>query len=67
MRVTGRAARDGTPIGTEGVRRAAATSRPRRRAETVKAIEDAVRHASPEPLEDDATLIVLAPVDTPAP
>ena len=36
-------------------------------AETVKAIEDAVRHASPEPLEDDATLIVLAPVDTPAP
>jgi hypothetical protein len=31
----------------------------------VKAIEDAVLSASPEPLEDDATLIVLAPVDSP--
>jgi serine phosphatase RsbU (regulator of sigma subunit) len=64
--VTGRPARDGTPIGTEGVRRAAATVAPTSAAETVKAIEDAVRHASSEPLEDDATLIVLAPVDTPA-
>ena len=33
---------------------------------TVKAIEDAVLYASSEPLEDDATLIVLAPIDAPA-
>jgi serine phosphatase RsbU (regulator of sigma subunit) len=65
--VTGRPTHDGTPLGTDGVRQAAANVAPTSAAETVKAIEDAVLHASSAPLEDDATLIVLAPVDAPAP
>jgi serine phosphatase RsbU (regulator of sigma subunit) len=65
--VTERPTADGTPLGTDGVHRAAASVDPTSAAATVKAIEDAVLHASPQPLEDDATLIVLAPVDAPAP
>jgi len=53
-------------VGTGGVRRAAADVAPTSAAGTVKAIEDAVWNASSAPLEDDATLIVLAPVDAPA-
>jgi serine phosphatase RsbU (regulator of sigma subunit) len=64
--VTGRPTSDGTPLGPEGIRHAAADVAPTSAASTVKAIEDAVLHASAEPLEDDATLIVLAPVDAPA-
>jgi serine phosphatase RsbU (regulator of sigma subunit) len=59
--VIGRRTRDSTPLGTDGVRQAALSVAPTSAAETVKAIEDAVLHASSEPLEDDATLIVLAP------
>ncbi len=62
-RPTGR----GTPFGTDGIRQAAAGVAPTSASGTVKAIEDAVLPASSEPLEDDATLIVLAPIDTPAP
>ena len=65
--VTERPTSDGTALGTDGVRRAAADVAPTSAAGTVKAIEDAVLNASSEPLEDDATLIVLAPVDAPAP
>ena len=64
--VTGRPTSGGTPLGTGGVRRAAADVASTSAAGTVKAIEDAVLNASSEPLEDDATLIVLAPVDAPA-
>jgi serine phosphatase RsbU (regulator of sigma subunit) len=56
-----------THFGTEGIRRAALDIAPTSASGTVKAIEDAVLSASPEPLEDDATLIVLAPVDSPEP
>jgi serine phosphatase RsbU (regulator of sigma subunit) len=65
--VTERPTGDGTPLGADGVRQAAAAIAPTSAAETVKAIEDAVLHASSAPLEDDATLIVLAPVDAPTP
>jgi serine phosphatase RsbU (regulator of sigma subunit) len=65
--VTRRPTGDGTPLGTDGVRQAAANVAPTSAPETVKAIEDAVLHASSAPLEDDATLVVLAPVDAPAP
>ncbi len=65
--VTARPTTDGTPLGPDGVRQAAAGVASTSAAGTVKAIEDAVRLASAQPLEDDATLIVLAPVDAPAP
>jgi sigma-B regulation protein RsbU (phosphoserine phosphatase) len=64
--VTGRPTSDGTPLGPEGIRRAAADVAPTSAASTVKAIEDAVLHASAKPLEDDATMIVLAPGDASA-
>jgi len=54
-------------FGTEVISRAALDIAPTYASGTVKAIEDAVLSASPEPLEDDATLIVLAPVDSPEP
>jgi serine phosphatase RsbU (regulator of sigma subunit) len=56
---------DGTLFGTDGIHRAARGVTPTSASSTVKAIEDAVLSASSEPLEDDATLIVLAPIDTP--
>jgi serine phosphatase RsbU (regulator of sigma subunit) len=61
--ITDRATGDGGRFGTEGIRLAAATAAPSSASGTVKAIEDAVLAAGPEPLDDDATLIVLAPVD----
>jgi serine phosphatase RsbU (regulator of sigma subunit) len=56
-----------THFGTDGIRQAVLDVAPTSAAGTVKTIEDAVLSANPQPLEDDATLIVLAPSDTPAP
>ena len=57
---------DGTRFGTDRIRQAALDVAPTSASGTVKAIEDAVLSASPHALEDDATLIVLAPIDPPA-
>ena len=54
---------DGTPFGLGGIADAVAQARHGSAAATVNAIEAAVTNASTEPLEDDATLIVLAPTD----
>jgi serine phosphatase RsbU (regulator of sigma subunit) len=51
---------DGTPFGLDGIAHAVAHARHTSAAATVNAIEAAVTNASTEPLEDDATLIVLA-------
>jgi serine phosphatase RsbU (regulator of sigma subunit) len=56
----------GTQFGANGIRQAVRDVAPISASGTVKAIEDAVLSATPQPLEDDATLIVLAPIDTPA-
>lgn len=56
---------EGRRFGAEGILEAAGHAPPTSASGTVTAIEDAVRSASPEPLEDDATLIVLAPLETP--
>jgi serine phosphatase RsbU (regulator of sigma subunit) len=58
-----RASGEGGRFGPEGIRRAAASSPAASASGTVKAIEDAVLAAGPDPLDDDATLIVLAPAD----
>jgi serine phosphatase RsbU (regulator of sigma subunit) len=62
--ITDRPTSRGTPFGADGIRHAVAGIDPTSAASTVKAIEDAVLSASPEPLEDDATLIVLTPIDS---
>jgi serine phosphatase RsbU (regulator of sigma subunit) len=61
-----RPAGEGTRFGTDRIRQAASDVTPSSAAGTVKAIEDAVVSASPHALEDDATLVVLAPIDPPA-
>ena len=62
--ITERPTRAGTPFGLTGVRDAVGLARSGSAAATVKAIEAAVTDASTTDLEDDATLLVLAP--TPA-
>jgi serine phosphatase RsbU (regulator of sigma subunit) len=59
--VTERPNRDGTSFGFSGIKNAAAQARGDSAAATIKAIGDAVTAASTEPLEDDATIIVLVP------
>jgi serine phosphatase RsbU (regulator of sigma subunit) len=54
-----RRARHGRPFGMAGVRAAVARSGVGAAA-TVRAIEDAIASASADPLEDDATIVVLA-------
>jgi serine phosphatase RsbU (regulator of sigma subunit) len=54
-----RRARHGRPLGMAGVRAAVARSGVGAAA-TVRAIEDAIASASADPLEDDATIVVLA-------
>jgi serine phosphatase RsbU (regulator of sigma subunit) len=61
--VTERLAADGQPFGLTGIHAAALRAHSRSAASTVKAIEEAVITASSEPLEDDATLLVLAPTE----
>ena len=65
--ILGRATRDGGTLGVRGVHQAALKAPGSSAAGTVRAIEDAVRENVVDPLEDDATLIVLAPADLDAP
>ena len=61
--VTGRRTADGGRIGENGLRSILAELGPRSAATTVRGIQDAVIAASPDPLRDDATLLVVAPHD----
>ena len=65
--ILGRPTRDGGTLGVRGVHEAALKAPGTSAAGTVRAIEDAVRENVVDPLEDDATLIVLAPADLDAP
>lgn len=55
---------DGTPFGLKGIRQAVTQARSSSASGIVKAIENAVTKASVDELEDDATLLVLAPTDS---
>ena len=55
-----RRGRDGESLGLAGVAAATAAASDASAPATLRAIEDAVREISPEVLEDDATLVVLA-------
>jgi serine phosphatase RsbU (regulator of sigma subunit) len=61
--ITERPTQAGPPFGLTGIRDAVARARSASAAATVKAIEAAVRDASALALEDDATLLVLAPTE----
>jgi serine phosphatase RsbU (regulator of sigma subunit) len=58
--VTGRRTADGGRLGENGLRALLAELGPRSAATTVRHIQDAVIAASPDPLRDDATLLVVA-------
>jgi serine phosphatase RsbU (regulator of sigma subunit) len=62
--VTNRPRQDGTPFGLSGIKAAAAQARADSAPATIKAIGDAVAAASTEPLEDDATIVVLVPASS---
>jgi serine phosphatase RsbU (regulator of sigma subunit) len=55
---------DGGTLGLAGVRQAVTTAPEHSAAGTVRAIEDAVREAVEDPLDDDATVVVLVPSRT---
>ncbi|WP_210495500.1 SpoIIE family protein phosphatase [Patulibacter sp. SYSU D01012] len=59
--ISGRVRSDGTPFGTDGIIAAARTAANATAASTVNAVEEAVLSAAKEPLDDDATIVVLAP------
>jgi hypothetical protein len=59
--VSERRTADGSRIGEDGLRAVLAELGPRSAAATVRGLQDAVITASPEPLRDDATLLVIAP------
>jgi len=59
--VLGRRTRDGGTFGTDGVRAAIRGVADAAPAETVRALEDAIMASSTDRLEDDATIVVLAP------
>ena len=59
--VSERRTADGGRIGEDGLRAILAQLGPRSAATTVRGLQDAVINASPEPLRDDATLLVVAP------
>jgi len=61
--VSERRTTDGGPIGDNGLRTILTELGPRSPATTVRGLQDAVLKASPEPLRDDATLLVVAPQD----
>jgi serine phosphatase RsbU (regulator of sigma subunit) len=65
--ITERPTQAGTPFGLTGLRDAVAHAPSASAAATVKAIEVAVTDASTLALEDDATLLVLAPTEAPPP
>lgn len=56
----GRRTRDGRTLGTAGVHAAALKASSSSAAGTLRAVEDAVREHVVDPLDGDATLIVLA-------
>ncbi|MCA1680538.1 MAG: serine/threonine-protein phosphatase [Actinobacteria bacterium] len=62
--VTERRTADGGFFGNEGIAQTLAGATSRTAAGAVSAIERAVIGASPEPLRDDATILVLTPVPT---
>jgi serine phosphatase RsbU (regulator of sigma subunit) len=57
----GRRTRDGGRLGVEGVHAAAIKASRTSAAGTIRAVEDAVRENVVDPLDDDATLVVLVP------
>jgi serine phosphatase RsbU (regulator of sigma subunit) len=59
--VSERRTADGGRIGEDGLRAILAELGPRSAAMTVRGLQDAVIQTSPEPLRDDATLLVIAP------
>lgn len=59
--VTERPRQDGTSFGLAGIKNAAAQARADSAPATINAISDAVSAASTNPLEDDATIVVLVP------
>jgi serine phosphatase RsbU (regulator of sigma subunit) len=59
--VSERRTADGGRIGEDGLRAILTELGPRSAATTVRGLQDAVINASPEPLRDDATLLVVAP------
>jgi serine phosphatase RsbU (regulator of sigma subunit) len=61
--VSERRTSDGGRIGENGLRAILADMGPRSAATIVRGIQDAVIAASPDPLRDDATLLVVAPHD----
>jgi serine phosphatase RsbU (regulator of sigma subunit) len=61
--VSERRTTDGGRLGETGLRTALAELGTRSAAMTVRGLQDAVIDASPEPLRDDATLLVIAPHD----
>jgi hypothetical protein len=61
--VSERRTTDGSRLGETGLRTALAELGTRSAAMTVRGLQDAVIDASPEPLRDDATLLVIAPHD----
>jgi serine phosphatase RsbU (regulator of sigma subunit) len=61
--VSERRTTDGRRIGENGLRAILAKLGPRSAATMVRGIQDAVIAASPDPLRDDATLLVIAPHD----
>jgi serine phosphatase RsbU (regulator of sigma subunit) len=65
--ITERICIGGAPFGLPGIAAAVTRASSTSAAATVKAIEDAVAHASDQRLEDDATLLVLVPSEREAP
>ena len=61
--VSERRTADGGRIGEDGLRAILTELGPRSAAVTVRGLQDAVIESSPEPLRDDATLLVIAPDD----
>ena len=59
--VSERRTADGGRIGEDGLHRILAELGPRSAAMTVRGLQDAVVSASPQPLRDDATMLVIAP------
>ena len=59
--VSERRTTDGGRVGEDGLRAILCQLGPRSAATTVRRLQDAVLKASPEPLRDDATLLVVAP------
>lgn len=65
--VSERRTADGKRFGLAGIKEAALRAHSSSAAATVNAIEEAIMTASTEPLDDDATLLVLVPTETGAP